>query len=141
MQRETIIAALLVQLGQISTANGYDTNIGANVKSSYEYDIDDDELPLVNVFEDGASVPQSFGPEWLISCPLRVDVIAIGTIAYARQCLNDVLKAIGRDKTIGGYCEDTEPGDFEMFHEESGKTYVAVTVGITLKYMTDEWRI
>lgn len=141
MQRQLIITALLAQLGHISTANGYDTNIGANVKSSYEYDIDDDELPLVNVFEDGADVPQTFGPEWQHSCPLRVDVIAIGDIDYIRKCANDILKAVSRDKTIGGYCDNVEPGNIELFHEESGKTYVAASIALTLTYISDEWRI
>lgn len=158
MQRQDIIDALKLQLQNILTTNGYETNVGAKVLSNYSFDFSDDELPLVNIVEDpeGSDVPQISGGEWLHNCPVRLDIIDVITAGDSedtievineraaenmRKNVNDVLRAIGEDKTIGGTCEDIEISKISIGLLPLEKNYSTGTIEMNLLYITDEWRI
>lgn len=143
MKRQNVIDALVNQLGNISITNGYLTGIGDNVQSFYELEIDEDEdLPIINVRETESTVAVQIQGLWSHTCDVEISVADAGTIEHIRECVNDVLRAIKSDKTIGGTCVLVSPGPIKIDKsEEKNRTFVAAVVNITLQYNSPEWEI
>lgn len=140
MIRQTLIDALKTQLSLIKVVNGYATDIGNNVQSMYKLPVE--TLPVVNIIEDGSDVPQVLKfADWQHDLPVEVTIAAENTIDYMRLCVNDVLKAIKSDRTIGGFCVDVDPGDIKITKYEEGRSYADASIKLTLQYLTDEWEI
>jgi len=143
MKRQDVIDALVAQLKNISKSGGYLTNIGSNVESFYEYEIDEDnDLPLINVRESESTVDLQMQGLWRHSCDVEITIVDAGTIEYIRQCVQDILKAVKSDKTIGGTCVLASPGSIKIDKsEEKNKTFVAAAVNVKLQYNSPEWEI
>jgi len=143
MKRQDVIDALVSQLKNITKVAGYLTNIGSNVESFYEYEIDEDsDLPLVNVRESESTVDLQMQGLWRHSVNIEISIVDKGTIEYIRQCVHDILKAVKSDKTIGGTCVMVSPGSIRIDKsEEKNKTFVAAAVNVTLQYNSPEWEI
>lgn len=143
MKRQDVINALVTQLSNISKANGYLTDIGKNVESFYEQEIDENsDLPLTNVRETESTVDLQMQGLWRHSCDVEITIVDTGTIEYIRQCVKDVLTAIKSDKKIGGTCVQASPGSIKIDKsEEKKKTFVAAIINVTLQYNSPEWEI
>jgi hypothetical protein len=143
MKRQDVINALVNQLRNISKTGGFLTDIGNNVESFYEYEIDEDsDLPLINVRETESTVDLILQGLWRHSCNIEISIVDTGTIEYIRQCVNDILKAVKSDKTIGGTCVLASPGSIKIDKsEEKNKTFVAAAVIVVLQYNSPEWEI
>lgn len=142
MGRQDVIDALIDRLSTITVDNGYDTDIGANVQSMYELEIDTDEdLPLINVRESDSDVPLMLNPLWQHECPVEITILAVEDIEYIRQAANDVLKCIGADTSISETCVDVIPESVTVRKAEKGEPYAEAEIKITLKYLTNEWEV
>lgn len=142
MKRQDVIDALIERLEGILTTAGYNTDIGTNVQSMYELEIDEEtELPIINVREGDSDVVNTFGPEWQHDCPVEINICMEGTIEEIRLAADDVLKAIGYDKTLDGLCVDIIPGGIQVRKAERGESYAEAQVNVTLQYLSDEWEV
>lgn len=145
MSSQTVIDALISQLKEITVANGFNTDIGNNVQSFYELDIEKDELPIVNVREKpGANIPQTAGPEWQHDCQVEIVVlvnVTTDTMEYIRKAKNDVLAAIKADLTLGDTCMNISLDSHDLELREEDTTYAGAVVNLTLQYITDEWEV
>jgi len=95
-KRELIIQACLVRAATITTANGYNTDMGLNAFRAIPK-IDPCRLPACIVYPLSETAERIGGGEYLCSMPLRVEGVAllgiINPSALAEQMLGDLRQA------------------------------------------------
>jgi len=134
-KRELIIQACMAAAAIITTANGYNTDIGLNTFRAIPK-IDPSRLPACIVYPLSETAERIGGGEYLCTIPLRVEAVALtGTInpsILAEQMLGDMRQAF-----LGTSITPL----IEEIHYASGgtnnythKDTVAVTVSFTIKY-------
>ena len=125
-KRETAVNALKTRLQTITTGNGYETDIGSNVKIYFpaEIELDDDTLPLVNIKDGDTDIslfdddlgPITIGKErQRINMSIHIRMAeGTNTAVYLRKAIADVYKAIGTDRRLGGAVFEIFPSSHTM---------------------------
>lgn len=143
-KRQRIVSKFVEAVQQISTADGYETDIGENVLD-WETDFQEDELPGTSVCDLTAEKLEDMSSEHIdffkLPVQIRTTVKAGTRAAYARMIEADILKSL---KPLDGEIYDgTEKlaGDVNVKRSgfvlaEDAFTVVAVAVEIELTFYT-----
>ena len=95
-KRELIIQACLVRAATITTANGYNTDIGLNTFRAISK-IDPSRLPACVIYPLSETAERIGGGEYLCTMPLRAEAVALTGITnpsvLAEQMLGDMREA------------------------------------------------
>lgn len=144
--RQTVIDALKTRLATITTGNGYETNIGSNVKEWYTGDANDTYMPMINITDGNVDLRMDgddlggirMGKErHEIDCRLEIRLSnGTSTSTTLRKAIADVYKALGVDRTLGGLCKDLRPRTDTMSIDQQDKVIGTANVTISLFYET-----
>jgi|SRR6185436_758635 len=143
--RQAIVDALIAKLKTIRTANGYYTELGANVFHYRSTTLQDEELPAVNVTDgDEAKGDQFSGnpPELNRLLDVSIDILlkeADQGIKAARRGLIDCEKAIGSDITFGGLAYYTDYVGSNITQEQKTNIVTGAKLMIRVTYRTTKW--
>lgn len=142
--RQRAITALAAAVATIATADGYQTDAGANVR----VDPDKEAQPLSAEVETGITVRETGGNEMpgmvgenhgVIDLELVCQARGKSTVEVDKICrriAGDVHAAIGEDKTLGGLVDDTILTG-QTFDVSQGKERIgSVTVTGRIHYRT-----
>jgi len=137
-KRERIITALLLRASTITTANGYNVNMGANVFRAIPK-IDPARLPACVVYPLIETVDRIGSGKCLCTMPIRVDcLVLVGSTnpsILAEKMLGDIRKAFMGTPVASLLIEEmayTSGGTSDYSKEDS----VLVVANFTVKYFT-----
>ncbi len=139
--QQQIIDALITALGEISTANGYETEIGSNVS---EWDIARDtvdELPAVDVRDHDTIDVSSDGGFFNYEMPVDIIVTTSGSTSKseARKMIYDVYAAVGSDPSFGNLADNSFPQSHEIGAEHEANLISRVVIKVLIKFSTANW--
>lgn len=138
--RQQIIDAVRARLATIRIANGYATDIGANVLEWQTTPIPVESLPAVCMRDTETEIEAWTMRERDNRVALVIEAVGQDiSPALARSYLEDIYRAIGADETWGGLALLTEPaGDsIELMINDEGVG--RATVRITIEYQAGKW--
>ena len=143
-RRQQCITALATAMATITTANGYQTNAGSNVR----VDPDKDLQPLSAAITTAITVRETGGAEQAGMVGENFGVIEVDLVAQARgtasesvdqkcrQIAGDINISIGEDKTLGGLADDVVVSS-HAFEVSQGKDRIgSMTISARLSYRT-----
>jgi|AMWB02.1.fsa_nt_gi hypothetical protein len=136
-KRELIIQACLIRTASITTANGFNTDMGLNTFRAISK-IDPSRLPACIVYPFSETAERVGGGEYLCTMPLRAESVALTGIinpsVLAEQMLGDMRQAF-MGASITPIVEEiayTSGGTNEYTKNDS----VSVTANFTIKYFS-----
>ena len=136
-KRELIIQACLVRAASITTANGYNTDMGLNTFRAISK-IDPSRLPACIVYPFSETAERVGGGEYLCTMPLRAEAVALTGITnpsvLAEQMLGDMRQAF-MGTSITTLIEEiayTSGGTNDYSKNDS----VSVIANFTIKYFS-----
>ena len=145
-KRQKIVDAVVAALEEISVANGFETELGANV-NDWEINFQDDELPAVSVCDLTEDVQADMNDEhvdiYRLPVAIRVSIAADTRAAECRKMIADVLKAVGANEnwTVSGeklaLRTDLKEAGFVL--DQEAFRIAAVQVQIEIYYHTERW--
>lgn len=141
-KREAIMQSIMSALAQISTANGYNTNVGASVHEWRAVPFDPSDLPALNVrdlFEETeVGSPQS---KWALrTLYVQIEALTVGQGGpqLAREIVADIERALGNvtafEDGTSIQVEPTLTGRFLLDQHE--RAFVGVIYEFKVKYQT-----
>jgi len=138
--RQGILDAVRTRLGRIRKANGYRTDIGANVLEWQTAPVPSADLPAIS-FRDA----ENEIAEWTMR--ERDNRVAVVIEAFGRdvppstvrQYVEDIYAAIAVDETWGGLALVTEPVSDEIEFRTAEEGVGRATVRILIEYQTAKW--
>jgi len=136
-KRELIIQACLARATTITTANGYNTDIGLNIFRAISK-IDPTRLPACVIYPLTETVERVGGGDYFCTMPLRVEAIALTGITnpsvLAEQMLGDMREAFKGTKftTLIEEIHYASGGTNDYSHKDS----VSVIASFTIKYFS-----
>jgi len=142
-KRQGIMTALKTQLGNISIANGYNTDIGTTVDEWHVASYDVDDLPVIEVRDSDSSAEEDMN-NVLSNKNLDIAIVVYNSVSSAaatnaRLYIEDVLKAISTDLTLGGNTDDINEGISSIDAAQESDIILAATVNISAKYQVNKW--
>jgi len=140
-QRQQIMSALGVRLGTIRTANGYRTNIGANVLEDPVDEQEPGDLPVV-MYRDMDMSTEKFMSrhQHTLSIEVGVTLQAAAPLPEIRKVVDDMHKAIGVDIQFGGLCTLTSPPTSSWdVYGDGADLVTGIIFKFTIEYRTTEW--
>lgn len=133
--RQTMMAALKTQLETITTANGYNTNLGASIYEWRGYPADTSDMPLAIMRDNEHKVENGYH-EHNHELSVDVEIIASGSsvVSEMRKMLADVYDALGGGITLGNcvYSIDYNGDSLVLVHEE--QKIMSGTVALVLRF-------
>ena len=136
-KRELIIQACLVRAATITTANGYNTDMGPNVFRAIT-NIDPSRLPSCSIFPLIETTEKIGGGEYSCTMPVKIEVIAaVGAFnpsVLSELILGDLRKAFN-GSSLTTLIEEilyASGGTSDYSHKDT----VPVTVNFTIKYFS-----
>jgi hypothetical protein len=136
-KRELIIQACLVRAATITTASGYNTDLGLNTYRAITK-VDPSRLPACIVYPFTETAERIGGGQYLCTMPLRVEAVALTGITnpsvLAEQMLGDLRQAF-MGASISSLIEDmayVSGGTNDYSKNDS----VLVTANFTIKYFS-----
>jgi hypothetical protein len=144
-KRQLICTALDTGLKTILVANGYNTNLGANVFEWRTAPFELTDLPGViwrDISEDDSNA--TTGTIGYHNHDLKIELkisAASGSVTPAeiRKLLADVQRMIGVDPTWGKLALRTSPVSNEIDVEQAEKIIGGITIAIVITYQTKKW--
>lgn len=136
-KRQQIVDALATAMATITTGNGYQTDAGANVSTWLIRDLDETELPSIEVRDVGQSVGSAISTsEWNLN--VEIEITAAGTTAPAicRAAMADVYQALGVDNTLGGLAIRVDSSGDDLTVDQTESKIARGTVAIEVAYRT-----
>lgn len=148
-QRQDIMDAVAIQLATISAANGYQTEIGANVNTWRPKLLDGAyipfetaELPAIMLADRRCESKyldfETHEHRLAVEIEARVQGGATSDDSL-RLILDDIRRAISIDPTWGARAIDTEPQSDEFAIVQGDQTFGGVLINITIIYQTGPW--
>ena len=141
-KRQDIITGLKAQLATISVANGYNTNMGSNVVEWRLSPISDAQLPMVEIRDSESNVSEDMN-NVLSNKTLDIAITVYNTVSTAgttaRLYIEDVLKAISTDLSLGGAAYDLNEGVSTIEASQDSDIIIAAIVNITAEYQVNKW--
>ena len=136
--RQLIINAVDARLKTITTANGYNHDLGFNVFEWRDTAISDAELPAL-IYRD-ISCETTYFETHRHKLHMEVELIIKDISAGAvRKMISDVLKAIGTDVQWSLLAINTHPEGDEMMIKQSEKVIGGAIVRFAIEFRTVEW--
>ena len=142
MIRQQIVNELINRFSQISTANGYNTDV-KTVKEWHHGNFDERDLPAIVVRDKSSTDLQLTNIEHQHLLKFEIDVLVKSNTAPSdvRKLLEDVYKAIAVDDTWNGLAEYTKPMGNEMIIQSQDKAVSGIGIDIEVSYITNAWEI
>jgi hypothetical protein len=136
-KRELIIQACLARAATITTANGYNTDIGLNIFRAISK-IDPSRLPACVIYPLTETAESIGGGDYFCTMPLRAEAVALTGITnpsvLAEQMLGDMREAF-LGARITPFIEEIHYATGGT-NDYSHKDTVSVTVSFTIKYFS-----
>lgn len=147
-KRQLIVAAVGARLAEITTLNGYDTNLGAHVFAWRPLEnqlLGKEELPAV-IYCDIAAHPVDDGTigafRWMLDMQLDIYLAdGANTATTARKCLSDIYRALGKDILWSGLANTTHQPEDELEINQEENIVGHVTVRFSITYDAALWRM
>lgn len=136
MKRLNLIQALVTRLQTITTANGY------NYNPSVEYFFDlaqeyEDSNPLISIVDSNESYEDvGLARHNTLSLELHIIQPVTDPLLNSHSLLQDVIKCLGVDETLGGNCLKLQLISLEKDKDTSGRTCVFQKLTIETSYRT-----
>lgn len=125
--RQQLVDAVLARFALITTANSYQTNIGANLEEWRTTPLGENETNFLNVRDtEDVIQPDPQGPNsgkrtWALLISAEAVMAETGQNAqHARKAIADIKKAIAIDQTWGGLARRTDEVSDSLMHDRSG---------------------
>lgn len=147
-KRQQIVNAIKARLAGITTANGYQTDIGLKQTEwnpgPKGADPEADELPGHDIRDEVEAAEVTNKNSGTFDRALEIVVIAelkeAGPGAgEARQALEDLIKAVGIDPTWGGLARRTLPVEEDINVDELGQRIGAARLKFKVEYSRRPW--
>lgn len=142
-RRETLIQNIITQLETISVANGYETNIGANVFEWRETPLQESELNCITVRDTNNSTEIAI-QKHEHTLNLDVEIFAKNsTPQLMRKAIADVVKCIGveaKKATPFTVAQSVKPVSDEVIENDQEKvSFSGILLKFEIEYVTDPW--
>lgn len=147
-KRQQIVDAVKARLAAITTANGYQTDIGAKQTEwnpgPKSADPAADELPGHDIRDEVERTVVDDKNRGAYERALEITVVAEVKEAgpgatLARKALEDLIKAVGVDPTWGGLARRTLPVEDDITVDELGQQIGAARLVFTVEYSRPPW--
>lgn len=143
-RRQSLVTALLSRLATITTANGYDSNLGAHTIGEWRGHFEKRELPAISlkdavVLTDPPANRRSGLRERRLRVVLELYFADSATPEEARIGISDVLVVIGKDPTFGGDAEGTERVSESLVVDEELTWLNAAQIVVEIIYFEPVW--
>jgi len=140
--RQRLIDKVDARFKTITTANGYQTNIGNHVFDWLERDLADNELDAL-IYRDPLSESEpgtihDYGNKMRLEIEVKTKS-ADTTAKQVRKMIADVNKAIGVDDRWGELAIDTQPESVIMDLQQYDKIAGSAHIVVMIEYDTDKW--
>jgi hypothetical protein len=141
-KRQQIMTALITRLQTITVANGYETDIGANVNEWHVTNFEEAELPAVDVRDTTESVEVRGGNhDYTLSIQIETKVSGTTAAAKMRDVIGDVIKAIGTDPSLGSLAQNVRPVQNEIAEiDQKDKRIASILQVFELRYITKAFK-
>ena len=142
-KREQIMEAVETGFQNITIANGYNTNLGNNVRYYETGSLSESEIACL-LFQDVSNeLIERMANKFFWQITVQANLVLAGDITPAgiNSYLSDVYKALSQDITWGGLAVNTIPARDEIMAKEEGQIYTVVRVEFFIQYLTNEWEI
>ena len=146
---QRLIDKVVARMQTITVAHGYNTDIGVTVRDS-EVNWDETELPAVSVFE-GKVMPEPNADNLTFCTRLMPVMIRVAfkrkddtalDAKYARHCIQDILKAVGTDKTFDKLAMTTNPGEHGIEYADAQNLEITgASVEIIIGYHSQKFNL
>lgn len=141
--RKQNIDRLIARLQTITTANSYNTNLGATIEHWRLAPWQSDDLPACNVKDADCTITHDTMTKEMITLPVALEVTFSGTIADRNDLLQDVYTALGMEDlasgVMGGYALDLTPLGDTTESDEAAEIINKVTINIEIQYQATRW--
>lgn len=140
-KQQQIIDAVITRLGSIKKANGYETDIGNDVREWDTAHDNEDELPIVDVRDDDTVAVDDSGAMFVFEMPLSIEIKTAGSTSKsdARKMIFDVYKAVKQDPDFGNLADNTFPQTHAIEVEQENKQVSRVLIKILIKFSAPAW--
>lgn len=143
MKQQAIINALKDRLSDIEVIAGYNTDLGANatIKDWSALNIGTEDMPFVNIrdVKDEQSIEVIGRNKHNLTIDIDVLVYGDNSNVYIREAYNDIMRAIGKDASLGGLVERIYPVSCSIMAHQSIEKVMIIQVEISVIYSTDYW--
>jgi len=141
--RQGIITALKTQLATITILNGYNTDLGNNVKEWYIVPADIDDFPFVEIRDESSAIDE-FMNNSLVNKILNITITAFNSVsslagANARLYILDILKAISTDLQLSNNAYQIDEVSCNIEASQDSEILIAAIVNISVYYQTNIW--
>ncbi len=143
--RQQIMDALKAQLASISTANGYQNNLGTSTlpgsgPAVFRWrvtDLQEPELPGINLKDTDDTRALAVGSD-IHSLNVQIEITSLGATSAddLTSLIADVVTALGADPTFGGLASDTVIKSDKMMFAQKEHLIGAVAFAIEIQYVT-----
>ncbi|MDH5640852.1 MAG: hypothetical protein OEY28_06125 [Nitrospira sp.] len=140
-QRQQIMTALGARLATIRVANGYRTDIGANVSEGYIGEMTPASLPAV-LYRDISQKTQAelSRHRHTLGVEIGIAIEGVAPLPTIRAATDDIHKALGVDITFGGLAIQIDPPSSSWeINDEGGQIITEIRFTTTINYRTTEW--
>jgi len=140
--RQQIIDAVETRLKTIKVANGYETDIGLNVNVWHVTDLQEPELPAIDIRDTSESIEVRGGNH---ICTLTIEIEAKVSGASSgvsmRDILADIIKAVGTDPSFSGLVQETKPLQNDSFgFGKQDKTIASILMTFEMRYLVKAFK-
>ncbi len=136
--RQQVIDAIITRIKTITTANGYETDVGNSVFEWHTTDFAEADLPVIDVRDTSESVEVIGGHHAnTLNVEVEVKTLGIAGDTEIRDIIADISKAIGTDTSLGSLVQNTRPVNNEILSAgQQDKKIYSVIVGLEVQYRT-----
>lgn len=143
LKRQDIIDSLTTQLKAINGTGGYHLNFSASVFNWRTTDVAANEMPAA-IIRDTGRAPIGEGTRQTANnqdhyLSVEIDIV-VATEAQARQAIQDILKAIDADYTLGGFAIDVLDDGDEIYSDHQGQRVFSPVLKLRIMYRTMHFR-
>lgn len=144
-KRQDIVDRLIALMGTVTTANGYETDIGLSVHD-FETHFQEEDLPALSVYDLVADVEfvngnkkDGRGQQKTLNLQLRIFAAAETKVTELRKMIGDVNKALGTDKRLGDTVLWINPTREGIIADEQTFEIAGAAVELEIAYLQDSF--
>jgi hypothetical protein len=145
-KRQSLFDAVKTRAATITTANGYQTNIGQHVKEWQTTPLEAADLPAVCVSDsiENAIVPEAGENAGLYRRELEITFDAVlaesaQNAQSARKAIEDLINMIAVDPTWGGIARRTIPVSDQVMLDDTGTRIGGARVRVKIIHSRKPW--
>lgn len=143
-KRQSIINAIKARAATILIVNGYQTNIGGNVKEWHLTQLEPADLPAILISDpnEEADIQDVNSGHYTRKLHISLDVVLVEadrTAAKARQAIEDVIAMIGKDPKWSGLARRSVPITEDVTVDKEGQQYGGAHMEFYVEYGRKPW--